>query len=533
MAPPSISTLEQRQSKLMTKYVLPLVIIALTLSFFRLGFIPLFDVDEAVFSTAAKEMVQSGNLITPTYNGENRYDKPILFYWLMAASYGAFGINNFAARFPSALAAVCLALALFLFVRHSHGEKRAFYTGLSFVLSIYFLIYSRAAVTDMSLTLFISASLFSFYLATTYRSIAPVKASRYLCGFYAFSALAFLTKGLIGIVFPFGIALIYLFVTERVAGLKNIITLKGIVIFLILSAPWYSAQVSINGQEFIDQFFIKHHFKRYVGVVSGHSGQIYYYIPALLIGLFPWVAFLPAGIRAVFREKDRLNLFAFIWTAFIVAFFSLSTTKLPNYILPAVPAAVILIASGMTEGEKNRDRFAYLFMALLAAALGCGLVVSRSYLIRYGIAEDGVLIIAGAVMAAVILTDFYAVIGNKSPYPVLFCLTGLFMAVLLVKALPAAGEYLQGTLYRYSLYAKEKLPPDERIITYGINKPSVVFYSGHKIIHAGSENELKALMDTTRHHALVIAKTKDRAKIEALGFNVLELDSRYALFEKK
>ncbi len=517
----------------MTKYVLSLLIIALSLSFFRLGFVKLFDVDEAVFSAATKEMVQSGNFITPTYNGENRYDKPILFYWLMAASYEAFGTNNFAARFPSALAAVCLALALFLFVRQSHGEKRAFYASLSFVLSIYFLIYSRSAVTDMSLTLFISVSLFSFYLSMAYRSVAPVKASRYLCGFYAFSALAFLTKGLIGIVFPFSIALIYLYAVEGKRGLRNIISVKGIVIFLILSVPWYAAQISINGQEFIDQFFIKHHFKRFAGVISGHSGPVYYYIPVLLLGLFPWVAFLPSGIRAVFREKDRLNLFAFIWAAFVVVFFSLSVTKLPNYILPAVPAAVILIASGMNEGEKARGRFAYLFMALLAAALGCGLVLSRPYLIRYGIPEDGGTIIAGAVMAALILADLYAVISNKRLYPVLFCLTGLLLSVMLVKALPDAGEYLQGTLYRYSLYAKEKLPPDERIITYGLNKPSVVFYSGHKIIHAGSEDELKALMDTTRHHALVIAKTKDSRKIEALGFNVLEMDSRYALFEKK
>src|SRR5208337_4996347 len=147
-----------------------------------------------------------------------------------------------------------------------------------------------------------------------------------------------------------------------------------------------------------------------------------------------------------------------------------------------------------------------------------------------GIQEDGGIIIASAVMAAVILADFYAVISKKSLYPVLFCFTGLLMAVLLVKALPAAGEYLQGTLYKYSIYAKEKLPPDERIITYGINNPSIVFYSGHKIIHAGSESELKALTDTTRHHELVIAKTKDSGKIEALGFNVLVLDSRYGLF---
>src|SRR5208337_742927 len=287
----------------------------------------------------------------------------------------------------------------------------------------------------MTLTLFISLSLFSFYMSTIQpknrdrknkdsdrfmetksqpknrdsdrfmetksdKTVAvPIFRARYLYGFYAFSALAFLTKGLIGIVFPFGIAVIYLYASGGRARIRHIFNIKGMALFLVMSAPWYSAQIAINGQEFIDQFFIKHHFQRYAGVISGHSGPLYFYIPALLIGLFPWVAFLPSGIREVFREKDRLNLFAFIWAAFIVAFFSLSTTKLPDYILPAVPAAVILIASGMTGGEKDRSRFAYLFMALLSAALGCGLVLSRSYLVKYGIPEDGGTIIAGAVLA--------------------------------------------------------------------------------------------------------------------------------------
>src|SRR5208283_1116738 len=275
------------------KYFLPVIITASLLSFFRLGFIPLVDVDEAVFSAATKEMVQTGNWITPTYNGENRYDKPILFYWLMALSYKSFGISNFAARFPSAIAAVCMAFALFLFVRHSHGERRALYAAFAFILSSYFLVYSHTAVTDMVLTLFISLSLFSFYLST---QKTKGQEQMYVCGFYAFSALAFLTKGLIGIVFPFGIALIYLYLTEGKAGIMRIVNLKGMVIFLILSVPWYAAEFSINGREFFEQFFVKHHLQRYAGVISGHSGPIYYYLPVLLLGLFPWAAFLPSGL---------------------------------------------------------------------------------------------------------------------------------------------------------------------------------------------------------------------------------------------
>src|SRR5512135_506942 len=194
----------------MKSSLFPIIIAAaLFLSLFRLGAPKLFDVDEAVFSEATREMVISQDWITPTYNGENRYDKPILFYWLMAASYKTFGINEFSARFPSALSAFFLCLALFLFVRHFRGPHEASLAAIAFALSLYFVAYSHAAVTDMALTLFIALSLMSFYL-----SVAGERTSKtslwYTYGFYLFSALAFLTKGLIGILFPFGIAASFL-----------------------------------------------------------------------------------------------------------------------------------------------------------------------------------------------------------------------------------------------------------------------------------------------------------------------------------
>src|SRR5208283_4014637 len=202
----------------------------------------------------------------------------------------------------------------------------------------------------------------------------------------------------IGIVFPFGIALIYLYLTEGKAGIMRIVNLKGMVIFLILSVPWYAAEFSINGREFFEQFFVKHHLQRYAGVISGHSGPIYYYLPVLLLGLFPWAAFLPSGLSAVFRKKERLNLFAFIWTTFVVVFFSLSSTKLPNYVLPAIPAAVIIVAAGMDSGEKKWDRLSWSFMSLLSAMLCLGMVLAGKYLVKYGIPEEGWLYVAATVL---------------------------------------------------------------------------------------------------------------------------------------
>ncbi|HYA31120.1 MAG TPA: glycosyltransferase family 39 protein, partial [Thermodesulfovibrionales bacterium] len=282
----------------MTRFLVPLAVAALLISFFALGSFTLFDVDEAVFSQATKEMVESGNWITPTYNGENRYDKPILLYWLMGVSYKVFGINEFAARFPSAVSGFLLCLAVFFFMRHFRDERKALYAALPLALSPYFLVYTHAAVTDMALTLFITLALFSFFLSVERRP----GADKYTMGMYVFAALAFLTKGLIGILFPFGIAYVYLLRTEGLRGLKKIFSLKGLMLFVLLCGPWYGAQLFINGQEFIQQFFVKHHLKRYTGVISGHKGPLYYYIPALLAGLMPWVVFLPAGIRHALRD---------------------------------------------------------------------------------------------------------------------------------------------------------------------------------------------------------------------------------------
>ncbi len=382
----------------MRKYLLILVVIAVFISCFRLGSVTLFDVDEAVFAQATKEMVESGDWITPTYNGVNRYDKPIFFYWLMAASYKVFGINEFAARFPSALSGILLCVSLFLFAVQFGSAERAFYASVSFLISVYFFMYSHAAVTDMVLSLFITLSLFSFFLS--------LKKNRlFIYGFYLFSAFAFLTKGLIGIVFPFGIAILYLLATERIRGLRKVFHFKASLLFIVLALPWYAAEYMINGNEFVQQFFIKHHFARYAGVISGHKGPIYYYIPVILAGLFPWIAFLPAGIIAVAvkiksRRADKdirtvhddPGLFLLIWFGFIFLFFSFSTTKLPNYILPAIPAVSMLISMGMCREEDSSDwewalrisgrknRYAEIFIIVASFVIGTAFIFSKAYI---------------------------------------------------------------------------------------------------------------------------------------------------------
>ena len=548
-------------------YYLPaLLIIVLTISFFRLGSLKLFDVDEAVFAQATKEMVESGDWLTPTYNGANRYDKPILFYWLMALSYKTFGINEWGARFPSAAAGALLCLCLFLFLRRETDEHRAFYAVISLVLSLYFVIYSHAAVTDMMLTLFITLSLFSFYrfcrsdgpehgYEDGYEQHAAGQSRYYLYGFYIFSALAFLTKGLIGIVFPFGIAGMYLLITGGITRTTRIFSTKGFVLFLVVAAPWYLAELSANGWEFIDQFFIKHHFKRYTEVISGHKGPWYYYLLTLTIGLMPWITYIPAGIAGAWKQfrmiqrgkgpgnevpklyADRSpELFALIWFSAVVVFFSLSTTKLPNYILPSVPAAAILIAFGMAGRSEKQVRYSKILIAAVSILLGvatvAGPALGEQYLVRLGIADFEWTQWAALIFFAGAALNLAGAFKKKNYHEYGAFLMLLLLLLLSFKALPLANRHLQDTLYIFSQQAKERLGKDGSLVVYRINKPSIVFYSGHKVISADQPEDVEQIMNVDKK-VLIITTASDANDLEKKGLTLIEKDKAYALFEKK
>jgi 4-amino-4-deoxy-L-arabinose transferase-like glycosyltransferase len=544
-------------NRLQSWYFPVLIAVFLFISFYRLASVTLFDVDEAVFSEATKEMVNDGNWITPTYNGVNRYDKPILFYWLMAASYKTFGINEFGARFPSAFTGFLLCLAVFLFGRRVGNAWTGIYASVALSLSLFYFVYSHAAVTDMALTLFITLSLFSFFLYRGERGGSRSATDRYLYGFYLFSSLAFLTKGLIGIVFPFAIAIFYMYAKERMRGVRRVFSFKGFVLFFIVSAPWYGAELAANGMEFVRLFIIKHHFMRYTGVISGHRGPIFYYVPVLIIGLFPWIVFLPGGIRnavkssrnplaapAVSVSKNRASdapggelyqsaiLLAFIWLSFIFVFFSLSTTKLPNYVLPAAPAACLLIASGISERWGSWKRYEYAVLSCLSILLGVAFIISRRYLAKLGVDEAGWVLIVAAILIAMAGAGLYVALRKKESYGAFAALMFAFLLVLSMKALPLANGYMQGALHKFSLYAKQSLPAGEKVIVYRINNPSIVFYSDHEVQEIGDPGELAPLLKEGRK-LLVIAKTRDLDSLENAGLALKEKTGNYALLEGK
>ena len=307
-----------------------ILILFLILYFYRLGSVGLIDVDEPRYAEAGREMLESGNWIVPYFNYEVRYDKPILFYWLEAVSMKLFGVNEFAARFPSvAMSLLCLSM-LFVLIKNIFNFEVALVGVLILISCFEFVALSRFSVTDMTLSAFISSSFCSFYLGynniINSHKLLHMQVKEFSCWYilgFIFLALAFLTKGPVSIIlFLLVLVPFFLWIGKLEYFYKNISFWIGTVIFFLIIAPWYISVHCATGGDFTKVFFGLHNFSRYTSVVSGHRGSIFYFIPVVLIGFLPWIFFLPQAISSMFKEgmekmqaspKEQLPWFALWW----------------------------------------------------------------------------------------------------------------------------------------------------------------------------------------------------------------------------
>lgn len=344
-------------------YKLILITITLLNFFLPLGFTPLFDLDEGAFSEATREMIESGNYLTTYLDGALRFDKPILIYWLQAFSVHLFGLNEFALRLPSAIAASLWALIIWLFSSRYFDEKVAFYATLSMLGALQINIIAKAAIADALLNLFIAFTLFSVWV------YLESKKSRYLYAAFASIGLGVLTKGPVAILVPLATLFIYMLLKRDIKGFfKMLFNPIGWLLFLSISMPWYILEYLDQGQKFIDGFFLKHNLERFSSSLEHHSGSYFYYIPVLLIGFLPFTTPL---LKAFFRIKklirEDLLLYLFIWFAFVFLFFSLSGTKLPHYVLYGYTP--LFIFTGYTIA-KSREKTTWVFLAPTLLLLG-------------------------------------------------------------------------------------------------------------------------------------------------------------------
>ncbi len=310
-------------------YVIFLAAIVLFSLFAGLGSVPLFDEDEGAYSEVTREMLHSGDFITPRLNGETFFHKPPMIYWAQAASVKLFGLNEFALRLPSVLASIAWLLLLFGFARRYFNSSVAWYAVFFIATSLQTSIVAKAAIADALLNLFVTLAMFGIYAYYRHQR----KRDIYLT--FMSMALGFLTKGPIAILIPFVASGVFFGIKGRwTLWFKSIFNPLGWALLLLIALPWYVALYLQHGRGFIDEIFFTHNVARFQTAFEGHSGSVFYYIPVILIGMIPHTAFL---IKAVARTrallKEELNLYLAIWFVFVFILFSLAGTKLHHYIL--------------------------------------------------------------------------------------------------------------------------------------------------------------------------------------------------------
>ena len=351
--------------------------------FFGLN-LPLFGPDEPRYSQIAREMYERGDFITPKLAGFDWFEKPALLYWLQIASYHLFGVSEFAARFGSALFGLGTILSLWILGRWSavsgrwsvdnektevtqetnssfilHPSSFANWLSLIAASSIGLITFAHGASFDIILTFPITASLVGFFVAETREEKRDFVFYLSLFVFYFFIGVALIAKGLVGIVFPFAIVAFYYVLLLKLPPKAFIISLFwGTIVSLLVAASWYFPMYQANGWKFIDDFFIQHHFQRYTSNKYQHPQPFYFFFWVLPLMTLPWLPFFFASIwdfgkdffhRAKSKNQLRvsnyeLRLFAFAWLLVPLVFFSVSGSKLPGYILPSLPGALILTA---------------------------------------------------------------------------------------------------------------------------------------------------------------------------------------------
>ena len=325
--------------------------IACLVYFIGLGTPALWEPDEGRYAEIPREMVLSGDYVTPRNDWVRYFEKPPLVYWTSAAAMKLLGSTQFAARSQAALASVGSVVVMQILAEAIAGESIGLLAAAALGLSPLFFIFGRFASPDPLLAFFLTAALGAFYFAA--RGDFRTGASRKLMLLAsAMLALGTLAKGPVALVLGGGIALLWMVLDGRV---RQVIALRWpecIAIFAVIVVPWFVLAASRN-PGFLDFFFVHEHWQRYLENTE-HGWGPWFFIPVVVVGMWPFFYFVPSGVQALWNtgshESDRRRSdlrFLLIWFGLIFAFFSIPRSKLGEYILPGIPPIAILAAIGL------------------------------------------------------------------------------------------------------------------------------------------------------------------------------------------
>ncbi len=362
----------RQSSALNPSKILLLLIIYALLWFGTLNYRHLIPSDEGRYAEMAREMLVTGDWVTPRYNGYKYFEKPPLQVWATAATFQVFGIGEWQARLWTALTGFLTILAIGYTGTRIYSARAGWLAAVVLASSPMWVISGHFNSLDMGLSAFLVAALCSLLLAQTSHNKTSSRNWMWSC--WVFMALATLSKGLIGAAIPAMVFIAYSISAWDWKIWTRLRLFSGTIIYLLITSPWFIL-VAQRNPEFLEFFFIHEHLQRFTQDAHGRTGPIYYFVPLLLIGALPWILQIPGAITQAWQERRREFSGGWLlvcWSAIIFAFFSVSHSKLPGYIIPIFPALALLIGNRLDHllGSANSMALPWKLQTLGFALLG-------------------------------------------------------------------------------------------------------------------------------------------------------------------
>ncbi|MDR1334498.1 MAG: glycosyltransferase family 39 protein [Holosporaceae bacterium] len=322
---------------------------------FELGNRHFADPDEGRYVEIPREMVVTGDFITPKLNGLKYFEKPPLFYWMQSAALKIFGINELSMRLWVMIFAVIGCLGVFFVGRCCYSPAVGIASSAILATNILYYAHSRLIILDLVASVLMSGVLWCFFLAFVREDFSQKYRKRAIILMYVFAALACLTKGLIGAILPGLVAFVWIFFTRKWYKIKEILYVPGILLFLVIFLPWHII-MALRHKDFLHFYFIVEHFLRYTSTIHNRYQPVWFFIPILLLGLLPWTGFSLVALKNFFQKiKQTENVFFMGWIVTVLGFFSFSSSKLVPYILPVLPPIALITGITLVESLENEQ----------------------------------------------------------------------------------------------------------------------------------------------------------------------------------